>query len=314
MNKKFKINKAVKIINWVLLLTVLFFIGRFIIKNFNSLEFSKITFDPIPFIFSIIFIWTWLFISSVVYHQIINGIDNRMSFIENLRIWAISYFGLYVPGKIGVIAYRIINYKEKGLSAIKVSYAFFIEMIISIIGSAFMVLISSMFIRFDFLKDYYIFIILFALILLTIIHPFFVKKISRIYYKYIKKQELTFIPQFTYFFYLKLILLQLLKWCCTGFGIFFLINSVTDLPFIYFPFVTGLYAAAAIVSMLAVFAPSGIGVLEGVMIIGLKEIITNALAGIVSILIRLWKLIGEITFVVFVRIILWFINKHQKKP
>lgn len=313
MNKSSKQNKVVKIVNWLLLFTILFFIGRFLSRNISSIEFSKITFDPYIFVFSIFLIWGWLFISSYVYHQIISGIDNRIGFIENLRIWAVSYFGLYVPGKIGVIAYRIINYREKGVSAVKVSLAFFIEMIISVIGSALMVLISSMFIKFDFLKGYYIFIFIFVLLLLIIIHPFFVKKISQAYYKYIKKQELTFIPKFSYFFYFKLLLFQLLKWSCAGLGIFLLINSITDLPFVYFPFVTGLYAAAAIVGMLAVFAPSGIGVLEGVMIIGLKEILSNSLAGIISILIRLWKLIGEITFVLFIRIILWIISNHKKK-
>jgi glycosyltransferase 2 family protein len=293
--------KAIKI---ALLALVLFFLIKYLYNYLFALEDFNFSIDIFLFLLSIVQVWFWLMISSYIFHLIMKKIISSTSFRESLSVWSSSYLGTYIPGKIGVIAYRIMHYSKKGISSLKVSYGFVIEMILSIISSLFVVLIGSLFTDLPFVKNYLPWILGLFIILVVSVHPKLIQLYAQIYFKFIRKTNDYHITPFNYFFYLRIIGLQLIKWCFSGLGIFLLINSVTELPWSYLPFVTGLYAVAAIIGIIAFFAPSGLGVVEGVMIIGLKAILSNSLAGLVSILIRLWKVTGELSFILLVRLIL----------
>ncbi len=305
--------KILKIINLILLLAVLVFVIRFLINNLGSLKSFNFELNVKLFCLSIIAVWVWLSISASVFHFIMKKIAPEIKMSENFTIWTNSYLGIYIPGKFGVISFRIMQYQKKNVSIAKVSYGFFIEMILSILSSVFIVLISSIFSGFSFIHNYLPWIISLFILLVILVHPKLINYYAKLYFKYIKKSNDFHITPYNYFFYLKIVGLQLLKWLFAGVGIFILINSVTDLSLNHLPFITGLYAAAAILGLLAFFAPSGIGVVEGVMIFGLKTILTNAFAGLISILIRLWKVIGELSFIALIKLLsLTFLNKTKE--
>lgn len=303
---------AFKIINAILLVIVIFVVIRYLYLSFNRLDKFDYTINIPVFLLSIIAIWFWLFISATVFHLIMRKISTSIPFIENLSVWSNSYLGVYIPGKLGVVAFRIMQYQNRGISAIKVSYGFFIEMVLSVLSSIFVVLFGALFSTFSFINNALPWVIILFLILLILIHPKLINLYARLYFKYIKKTKNKYKSPYTYLFYIKILLLQLVKWCFTGIGIFILINSVTDLSIQYLPFITGLYAAAAILGLLAFFAPSGIGVVEGVMIFGLKSLISNAMAGLISVLVRIWKVIGELSFVFLIRVIVTLFFNKQK--
>jgi len=302
-----------KIINIVLFTFVLFFILRFLYKNLFVLTDFNFKIKIGLFLLSIITVWVWLSISIIGFHLLIKKIVPRLNFIDNAKIWSSSYLGLYIPGKVGVIALRISHYNKLGVSAAKVGYSFIIEIVLSVLSAVFVLLFSSIFLDLPYINHNLYAVCILLLLLLSAIHPRLISFYTRLYYKYIKKTEQIHTTPYNYFFYLKIISLNLLKWVFVGLGIFLLINSATELSPKYIPFVTGLYALAAISGMLAVFAPSGLGVLEGIMIIGLKTILSKPLAGLISILVRLWKILGELSFVLLVKILLWLVSKRRIK-
>ncbi len=308
-----KYKNLIRFVNWILLLIVILFIFRFLYSNLKDLNNFTFTINYYFLVLSIFAIWFWLFISAIGFHLIMKKIAPSIHFSENLSVWSSSYIGVYIPGKAGIVAFRIIHYQNRGVSGVKVSYGFFIEMILSILSSVFIVLISSIFSGFSFIHNYLPWIISLFILLVILVHPKLINYYAKLYFKYIKKSNDFHITPYNYFFYLKIVGLQLLKWLFAGVGIFILINSVTDLSLNHLPFITGLYAAAAILGLLAFFAPSGIGVVEGVMIFGLKTILTNAFAGLISILIRLWKVIGELSFIALIKLLsLTFLNKTKE--
>jgi len=297
-------NNYLNLIKVVLLVFVVYFIARFIYQNLPEILNINLNFKIGLLIISIINIWIWLTISAVGFHLIMHKISPSTRLYQNLSIWSYSYIGLYIPGKIGVLAFRILEYNKQGISALKVSYGLFIEMILSLISSVIVIFLGILITDLSLIKKYLPLIIVLFILLIIIIHPRLIELYAKIFFKYFKKDSGFYITKFDYFFYLKIIILQLLKWCAAGLGIFFLINSVTHLSWNYLAYITGLYASAAIIGMIAFFAPSGLGVVEGVMIVGLKTILSNALAGIISILIRLWKIVGELSFIFLVMLLL----------
>lgn len=309
-----KSNRIFKVVNWILFITVLYFIISYLFRNLHNVKSLVFKIDINLFILSLLSVWFWLGISIYGYHLLIKKIAPGLNLIDNARIWSSSYLGLYIPGKVGVIALRITHYNKLGISAAKVGYCFFIETVLSVLSAVFVVLFNSLFLDLPYIKNNLYAVIILLAVLLVAIHPWFISLYSRIYYKYIKKSEQTHVTPYNYIFYLKIIFLNLLKWIFVGLGIFLLINSVTVLSPKYIPFVTALYALAAVSGMLAFFAPSGLGVLEGIMIVGLKTILTNPLAALVSVSVRIWKMVGEISFVLLIKFFLRkFINVSTLK-
>ena len=62
-------------------------------------------------------------------------------------------------------------------------------------------------------------------------------------------------------------------------------------------YVGGIFGLSAIIGILSLFAPSGIGVREGVLIAGLLLIMPEEYAVIISIVSRLWVTVAELVLI-----------------
>ncbi|MCD6501249.1 hypothetical protein J7L01_01475, partial [bacterium] len=72
-----------------------------------------------------------------------------------------------------------------------------------------------------------------------------------------------------------------------GMGLFFVLNSLAALSFSHYLTVTGVYYAAGLVGFFAVFAPAGIGVREGILMLVLPQFIPEPVVIVGAILMRL---------------------------
>jgi uncharacterized membrane protein YbhN (UPF0104 family) len=88
-------------------------------------------------------------------------------------------------------------------------------------------------------------------------------------------------------------LLMSVNWLVLGAGFYLVLRAVIDLPPGLYLFVTGAFAVAGIIGVLALFAPSGIGVREGVMTFVLGAVLPAAVAAIAAILARIWITLAE---------------------
>lgn len=60
-------------------------------------------------------------------------------------------------------------------------------------------------------------------------------------------------------------------------------------------FCAGVFGISAIMGILAIFAPSGLGVREGIILAGLMLIMPESDAAVISVISRLWQTIAELT-------------------
>jgi len=72
-----------------------------------------------------------------------------------------------------------------------------------------------------------------------------------------------------------------------GMGLIFILNSLSPVDFRYFLIITGTYEVAGLIGIAAVFAPSGIGVREGVLFLVLPAFIPMPAVIIGTIVMRL---------------------------
>ena len=85
-------------------------------------------------------------------------------------------------------------------------------------------------------------------------------------------------------------------------GLYFILNSLLPVDFRYFLMITGAYEVAGLIGIAAVFAPSGIGVREGVLFLVLPAFIPTPAVIIGTIAMRLIATFTEL-FLSFVFVV-----------
>jgi uncharacterized membrane protein YbhN (UPF0104 family) len=90
------------------------------------------------------------------------------------------------------------------------------------------------------------------------------------------------------------LLVCVFAWGIGGFGFYLFVDSVYPLALRYSLFVAGAVAFSSTLGLIALFAPSGLGVREGALVYLLGFIMPTPVAVILSILTRIWMTLIEI--------------------
>jgi hypothetical protein len=101
----------------------------------------------------------------------------------------------------------------------------------------------------------------------------------------------------SYWDMLWILLVNLLAWSLGGLGFYFFVNSIIPVTWDYVLFLSGALALSSILGLVAVFAPGGLGVREGVLVYLLSHIMPGGVAVVLSILTRLWMTLIEVGLV-----------------
>jgi len=100
-------------------------------------------------------------------------------------------------------------------------------------------------------------------------------------------------------------------WGVMGLGFYFCASSIYPLPLVDYLYVSGAFSLATIIGILSLFAPSGIGVREGVIIATMSQIVSSGIASIIAIIARIWATSSELFWVGVVYVISLFFGKEK---
>ena len=142
------------------------------------------------------------------------------------------------------------------------------------------------------LEEYRWLVLLLIALFFLCINPKVINAVLKIAGKLFKR-ELA-IPM-TYTQTLKAVLLFIGNWLIAGVGFYILVRAVyPQAELSQLLYCGGVWGIAAIAGILAVFAPSGLGVREGMVVAGLSLIMPTEYAVLVSVASRLWVTIPEL--------------------
>lgn len=297
MKEFFKTHKKriMQIIKILFLVLVAYFLVDYFVKNWDDIRNLDVTINWGAFALSMIFYFVYKLSLASLWHYITVLNCCQISWGKAVSSYLYSILGKYIPGKVFMLAARLPAYSEKGVPIRKPTVCFFIENICTLLGAAFLFLISLFFFPNDLLKDYMWLAIIFVIAFFVLIHPrimnFFLKWIGR----FMKKDDME-IPM-TYPQMLKVVLLFVGNWFIVGVGFYMLIQSIYPIPASQLLYVGGIFGLSAIIGILSLFAPSGIGVREGIIVAGLLLIMPEEYAMIISIVSRLWVTVAELVLI-----------------
>lgn len=285
-------------IKWVkrlFLFWVIVFLVRYFYLNFEDYKSLDFTPDWGVFSVSVLFYFVYKLTLATLWHYLtwLNGA--AIPYPDAITAYLCSILGKYIPGKVFMLLARIPAYEERGVKFSRVTVCFLIENVCTLLGAAFLFLISLFFFPNDLLNQYKWVAVLLVICFFICIHPKCINLALKIFEKITGKKELQ-IPM-KYGQMLRVVLLFVMNWLILGMGIYMLTCSVYPIPMEQFLYISGIYGLSRIIGILAVFAPSGIGVSEGILLVGLKLIMPEEYAVIISIVSRLWVTVSELALV-----------------
>jgi glycosyltransferase 2 family protein len=195
-----------------------------------------------------------LALAAVNWLVIINSFTEKISWKEHVRIFLLTIASRRLPGTVWYIGGRIALYKQKKISAVIISVASGVEIIVGFISGLFLgVLFIPFGINISKEISYILYLLLFFLVIL--INP----KIIKIFLKIIKRpmeNNINYIDTLKWFF------INLGLKIVSGLMIGFLATGFFEIGINEFLMIIGAWALSSALGTLAIFLPSNFGITE----------------------------------------------------
>lgn len=212
-----------------------------------------------------------------------------------LQIFMISFFGRYIPGKVGLVLGKAYLTKQEGIPWREGIMSTLYENIFVINGGLTVGLLGVSSALLQEGESQYIWLSLgFCMVSFFIVGSrMFVPPLNWVLVR-VKKEPLDKSRMLSLIATIKLSLLFLIPAVIEGVGFYFFVDSIVPVSQQQLLFIIGVINLSGAIGILAIFAPSGLGVREGVMVLLLKFIMPLELAIFVSVLARVWGTLGDI--------------------
>ncbi len=309
MKKRSKALKNSIVILFLIVAAV--FLVRTLKGNYAQIMQMDFRIDVPVFVISLIIYMVYFASLASLWHYVTVLNRSAIPYSEAIAAYAFSVLGKYIPGEVFMLIARFPAYEHRGVKARKVTVNFYLENLGTFLGAAFLFLGSLFFFPNNIMSDYTALIIALVVLLMIVIHPKVVNALLRFLERFIKGKDLQ-IP-ISYPQLLSVVGLFVCNWILVGAGFYMLVCAVYPIPASQFLYAGGIFGLAVIIGMITFFAPSGLGVREGILMLGLSVIMPEEYALIISLLARIWATAAELLFILIVYMIYQFRKVGRKK-
>jgi uncharacterized membrane protein YbhN (UPF0104 family) len=291
-------------------MAVFVFLGRFVWENWSQVRGAAFSFRVVPFLLSTLIFVVSYFIQTWAWYLVTLRLEIALPLRETVATWFYSQLGKYLPGKVWLLLGRFYLYDSKGKSKKAITVALYLEAVTLIMAASLVFLLSLLFLKE--VKPVTLGIPLPGVILLFLLcvfslHPRVLQKLFNTVLVRLKREPF-YIP-ISFPQILWILTVCVLSWVIGGVGFYVFVDSVWNISSEHILFLTGALAISSTVGLLALFAPSGLGVREGVLVYLLSSIMPTSVAVILSVLTRLWMTFIEIGLIGVV----YLLDKFRKK-
>jgi glycosyltransferase 2 family protein len=283
------------ILQWGGVVVIFFFLGRIVWENWSQVRGAAFSFRIVPLLLSTLIFVLSYFVQVWAWYLVTVRLEIALPLRETVATWFYSQLGKYLPGKVWLLLGRFYLYDSRGKSRKALTVALYLEAVTLVMAAGLVFLLSLLFLKE--VKSFTLGIplpgmILLFLLSLLFLHPKVLEKIFNTVLVRLKREP--FYVPISYLQILWILTLCVLSWIIGGVGFYVFVDSVWSISIEHILFLTGALAISSTVGLLALFAPSGLGVREGVLVYLLSSIMPSSVAVILSLLTRLWMTFIEI--------------------
>lgn len=247
----------------LLYVSLLVFLSIFILRNLNAMREFELQPRIMPMLAALFLILTSYLANCWLWQRFAEIYGIRSDFITAGKAWSQSQLGKYIPGKVSVFLFRMNVYPAVLKSRVAVASAY--EYITNQAASCIIILLSISLAPLalpEYLRGFAIAGIICSLVVLT---PAFFIPVSNKLFTLLRQSRLEEAPGYTTM--LLFIGAYIVSLFVQSAGLYFVIRAFTELSIWHLISITGMYQAAALAGIFAIFTPAGLGVREGVLVL-----------------------------------------------
>jgi len=273
---------------------VLFFLGLNIYHGWRDASRFQWDVRPWPLVASFILALAFWPMTGLGWNLMVRYLGGTLALRQGMKIYFLSNLGWYVPGKVWHVVGRAYLGQREGVSVGVISTSVLVETVLSLTSSALMAALALPLLSPSWgAKGLYLGIAV-VVVGLAVLHPALMEPVLALLERLLPgPKQATSLP-LRYSVMLGLLAGYLIIWGFVGTAFFVLLNAVHPLPITWLPTVAAIYAVSWMAGFLAPFAPSGLGVREGAMILLLGQYLPVPAVTVTAILFRLWLTLAEV--------------------
>jgi uncharacterized membrane protein YbhN (UPF0104 family) len=276
---------------------VLFFLGLSIYRGWHDASPFQWNVRPWPLVVSFTLALAFWLMTGGGWNIIVRYLGGTLALRKGLKVYFLSNLGWYLPGKVWYAVGRAYLGQQEGVSVGVVSTSVLMEMTLSLTSSALMATLALPLVS-PLLGAKSLYLGVAVLVLgLAVLHPALMKPALTLLERLLPGPKRTMNPPLRYSVMMGLLVGYLFIWGFVGAAFFILLNAIYPLPLAWLPTVAAIYAVSWMAGFLAPFAPSGLGVREGAMILLLGQYLPVPAVTYTAILFRLWLILAEVLWV-----------------
>lgn len=237
----------------------------------------------------------YIFIQYTIYR----GMGVRLTFRQVFSIVCPAQLGKYVPGKVLLPGSYYLLSRQAGVDVREIGGSFLISMALWLVAAA----LCSLYAFSALSPALRLGVLLLVVLLLVSVHPRVLSWIFRVATRVLQRlgrgvtdERLDQALSLPYHFYLKTLILYLVAWVMVGLEVLVLIAALQPVAVTAFPASLAAAAIGTVVGFLALFAPGGLGIREGLGALILAPVTTAEVAFFVLVLLRLMTVAVDLGF------------------
>jgi uncharacterized membrane protein YbhN (UPF0104 family) len=305
---KFRVKQVA---GWAVIIAIFFYLGRMVWENWGEVKWTGFSFDLIFLLLGTLIFAGSYFIQIGAWFLITRKLGIALPFMETLESWLYSQLGKYLPGKVWLLLGRFYLYESKGKSKKAISIALYFEVATVMIAAVLVFLAGLIFLRWT--RPFQAgraleWLILPVFFILISLHPRVLEKMVNWILVRLKREPISL--SISYRDILWILVICILAWVVGGGGFYLFVTSLFPVPANHVLFLTASLAISSTLGLIALFAPGGLGIREGVLVYLLSALMPGSIAVIVSVLTRIWMTVIEMILIGVV----YLIAQFRKRP
>jgi glycosyltransferase 2 family protein len=251
--------------------------------------------SPVDFLLGCAALAAYYLLFVVGWIKILGGWGHQISYAGALRAEMVSMLAKYVPGGVWTPAARVVAARRAGITdAGLVTASILVEAGLSAISGVIVFVVSLSWVRG--VDAPVLPLLAFGAVVAVLLHPRIFQPLAA---KVLRRFGCGELPPLPTSLLVGLLVYYVFTWLVGGAALFFLVRSVEGDPSVtMIPFFGGVAAVGAIVAVLVIVAPSGLGVREGAMTVLLYAVTSHSAAVAATVLNRAAITIVEIALLV----------------
>jgi len=274
---------------------VIWFVGRALYNSILQVNWSILTIKPSKITLGALILFSSNIFGSWIQRTYYRKLGFFVSWAQGFALYGAPQLAKYLPGKLwSVIGYSGIA-KWFTIPVIVSSTAIFILGVWGLVGASLLgvvlvLLNPAILIGQDLL---YIGVLLAAAVLLFIcLHPRLYLRIVNVVLTLFKQPPISL--NFSWRTMIEIVGGSFILNSLYFLGLALIIFSIVELPVSVLPVLVGIFCLANVIGFLALFAPAGIGVREGILLLVLGPLVGAGMASVIAILARLIQTVADV--------------------